>query len=245
MDKRWVATLPAIFAISLLPARAADLPQKAAPAAEAAPLWKGCYIGIEGSGDTGSGRHVSADPATSGLPITPKFQDNGGSVGGTIGCNYEIHSWVFGVENDLAWKSARGSSPQQSPFDLTLVSHTNQQWFDSIRGRVGVLWDRPLLAYVTAGAAFSGIGVDVCSMTLGQCASEAHDRIGWIAGVGLEYATFAGMSVKFEFLHADFGTAGYFSTPIALGATRVATRDVRLTEDLFRVGLNWRFTALP
>jgi outer membrane immunogenic protein len=247
MAKRWVATLAAVAAVSLSPALAADLPQKA-PAAEApaASLWKGCYIGIEGSGDMGSSQHVSADPATAGLPITSKFHEFGGSIGGTVGCNYEIHSWIFGVENDLAWKNGRGSSYDQLPFRLAAVSHTNQNWLDSIRGRIGYAWDRPLISYVTAGAAFTGTGVDICLPALGQCQSEARDRTGWIAGVGLEYAMIAGISVKFEYLHADFGTARYFSTPTILGpAGHVATRDVALTDELFRAGLNWRFTALP
>ena len=34
------------------------------------------------------------------LPI--KFSEAGGSAGGTVGCNDDIHSWIFGVENDLS-----------------------------------------------------------------------------------------------------------------------------------------------
>ncbi len=247
MDKRWVATLAAVAAVSLSPAVAADLPQKT-PVAEAPKTspWKGCYIGIEVSGDLGSSQHVSADLATAGLPITPKFHDNGGSLGGGIGCNYEFHSWVFGVENDLYWKDARGSSYDQPPFNPASVSHTNQNWLDTVRGRIGVVWDRPLMSYVTAGAAFTGIGVDICNTALDQCASESHDRTGWVGGVGLEYATIAGISVKFEYLHADFGSARYISTPIILGPTaRIVPRDVGLTVDMFSIGMNWRFTALP
>jgi outer membrane immunogenic protein len=245
MAKRWVATLAAVAAVSLSPALAADLPQKT-PAAEApkASLWTGCYIGIEVSGDMGSSQHVSAETTTAGLPITPKFHDNGGSVGGGIGCNYEFHSWIFGVENDLLWKDARGSSYNQLPFNPVAVGHTNQNWLDTVRGRIGYAWDRPLISYVTAGAAFTGIDVDVCNTVVERCVSESHDRIGWVAGVGLEYAMIAGISVKFEYLHADFGSARYFSTPTTI-LTNVRTRDVGLTEDMFSIGLNWRFTTLP
>jgi opacity protein-like surface antigen len=248
MEKRWVATMAAVAAVvSLSPVRAADLPQKA-PAAEApaASLWKGCYLGMEISGDIGSSQHVSADPATAGLPITPKFHDNGGSVGGGIGCNYEFHKWVFGVENDLLWKDARGSSYDQLPFNLGGVSHTNQNWLDTVRGRIGVVWDSSLMGYVTAGAAFTGIDVNICATLIGQCVSESHDRTGWVGGTGLEYAVIAGISVKFEYLHADFGSARYISTPIILSPTaRIIPRDVGLKEDLFSIGMNWRFTALP
>jgi hypothetical protein len=88
MQKLWVATMAAVVAVSLSPVRAADLPKKA-PAGEApaASLWSGCYIGVEGGGLWGSSEHVSAAAASSGLSITPKFSESGGSAGGTIGCN--------------------------------------------------------------------------------------------------------------------------------------------------------------
>src|SRR5579872_1828574 len=100
------------------------------------------------------------------------------------------------------------------------------------------------MAYATAGAAFAGIDANICRPALGLCASESHDRTGWVAGVGLEYAVVAGISVKFEYLHADFGSARYFSTPTTL-VFPVATRDVELKVDQFRVGMDWRFTTLP
>src|SRR5450631_3971472 len=100
MEKRWIATMAAVAAVWLSPAQAADMPHKV-PAGEAPVLspWTGCYIGIEGGGVWGSSQHISDVPASSGLFITSKFNESGGSVGGTVGCNYDIHSWVFGVEN--------------------------------------------------------------------------------------------------------------------------------------------------
>jgi outer membrane immunogenic protein len=246
IEKLWVAAMAAAAAVSLSPVRAADLPHKA-PAGEApaASLWTGCYIGIQGGGVFGSSQHVSAVPATSGLPVTPKFDENGGSVGGTVGCNYDIHSWIFGVENDLSWTNAHGSSSDQRPFALTAVSHTDQNWLDSVRGRIGLAWDRSLMSYVTGGAAFAGTSVNICNTVLGQCVSESKVRTGWIAGIGVEYAIWNDIFLKLEYLHADFGTGRYFSTPTTLGSVRVATRDVALKDDLVRAGLNWRFTSLP
>jgi outer membrane immunogenic protein len=247
MQKLWVAIVAAVAAVSLWPVQAADLPHKA-PAGEApaASLWSGCYIGVEGSGVWGSSQHVSALPATSGLPITPKFNESGGSGGGTVGCNYDVQSWIFGVENDLSWNNGHGSSPDQRPFNLGAVSHTDQSWLDTIRGRIGVAWDHGWMSYVTAGAAFTETRVSVCVTALGQCASESNIRRGWIGGFGVEYAIWSNIYLKLEYLHADFGGgARYFSTPTALGPLTVGTRDVSLKDDLVRAGLNWRFTALP
>jgi outer membrane immunogenic protein len=246
MKKLWVATIAAVAAVSLSPVRAADLVQKA-PAGEApAPsFWKGCYVGIQGGGVWGTSQHVSAAPASSGLPITPKFAEAGGSAGGTVGCNYDIHSWIFGVENDLSWANVRGRTSDQLPFSLAAVSHTDQNWLDSIRGRIGLAWNPSLMTYVTGGAAFAGTRANICVPTLGLCASESRVRTGWIAGIGVEYAIWGNISMKFEYLHADFGSSRYFSTPTTLGAGPVATRDVALKDDLLRAGLNWRFTSLP
>jgi outer membrane immunogenic protein len=245
MQKLWVATMAAVAAVSLSAARAADLPKKAPGEAPAASLWSGCYVGIEGGGVWGSSQHVSAAAATNGLPITPKFNESGASAGGTVGCNYEIHSWILGVENDLSWTNSHGSSSNQLPFNLAGVSHTDQNWLDSVRGRIGLAWKPALMSYVTAGAAFAGTQVNICNTALGQCASESKTRTGWIGGLGIEYAIWSNISVKLEYLHADFGGGRYFSTPTTLGGLAVATRDVALKDDIVRAGLNWRFTSLP
>jgi outer membrane immunogenic protein len=247
MQKLWGVTMAVVAAVSLSPMRAADLPQKAPPGeAPVASLWRGCYLGVEGGGVWGSSQHISANLATSGVPITPKFNESGGIAGGTVGCNYDIHGWVFGVENDISWTDGHGSNSDQLPFNAaTGVSHTDQKWFDSVRGRIGLVWDRPVISYVTAGAAFAGTSANICNTALGLCASESQVKTGWIAGLGVEYVVWPNVSVKFEYLHADFGGDHYFSTPTSLGPGNVATRDVSLKDDIVRAGLNWRFTALP
>jgi outer membrane immunogenic protein len=246
MQKLWGVTMAVVAAVSLSPVRAADLPQKAPPGeAQAASFWRGCYLGAEGGGVWGSSQHISANPATSGEPITPKFNESGGIVGGMVGCNYDIHGWVFGVENDISWTNATGSYADQPPFSAVAVSHTDQKWFDSVRGRIGLAWDRPVMSYVTAGAAFAGTSTNICSTALGLCASDSQVRTGWIAGLGVEYVVWPNVSLKFEYLHADFGGDHYFGTPTSLGSTTIVTRDVSLKDDIVRAGLNWRFTALP
>jgi hypothetical protein len=50
------------------------------------------------------------------------------------------------------------------------------------------------------------------------------------------------MTLKLEYLHADLGTGLLINPPVMFspGLTAV-TRNVRLTNDIVRVGLNWKF----
>ena len=230
---------------------AADLPPgtyKAPPMARAVvSSWTGCYIGLQGGGGWGSSQHVAVgppNPANAGRPITNSFVLSGGEVGGTIGCNYQANSWVFGVENDISWTNISGSAPDMLPFNLNAVSHTNEKWLDTLRGRAGFAWDRAFL-YGTGGVAFAGTDATICNTLLGVCQSNAQTRTGWVAGAGIEYAVWDNVSLKFEYLHADFGTGRYFPSPVMVGGQNIATRDVRLSDDIVRAGVNWRFTTLP
>jgi outer membrane immunogenic protein len=115
---------------------------------------------------------------------------------------------VLGVENDLSWTNKGASSPDMPPFSRGAISSTNEKWIDTLRGRVGWAWDR-FLVYGTAGAAFTGVDVGVCSPTA-ICISDSRTRTGWSAGVGGEWAVWTvpagSATLKIEYLHADFGT---------------------------------------
>ena len=49
------------------------------------------------------------------------------------------------------------------------------------------------------------------------------------------------MSFKLEYVHADFGSKRYVDPAVPIGAFTVITRDVRLTDDIVRAGVNVRF----
>ena len=48
------------------------------------------------------------------------------------------------------------------------------------------------------------------------------------------------MSVKFEYLFADFRTHTFFNPPITPGNCGCFRADVKTTEQILRAGLNWR-----
>ena len=136
----------------------------------------------------------------------------GALAGGTVGCNYQVSTFVFGVENDFAWTNKSGSAPDIPPFNVRATSQTSEKWIDTLRGRLGVAWDR-LLVYGTGGGAFADTAVNICSPL--RCVGDSQSRTGWAAGAGIEYAVWANLSLKLEYLHADFGTAQYINPPVA------------------------------
>src|SRR6201984_1641668 len=101
--------LGAVAALVLGPAAAlaADLPVKAPPPV-AIYNWTGFYIGVAGGGSLGTSDHIDA---ATGLGDTLGYNVRGGLVGGTLGYNWQVSSFVFGFEGDASWVGEYGSHP--------------------------------------------------------------------------------------------------------------------------------------
>ncbi len=245
MKKILVATTT--FLALATTAFAADLPAGPYTKAPAfAPVlfdWTGCYIGVVGGGNWGQSQQTARSGPNVGAPITGNFNLSGGIAGGTVGCNYQTSNFVFGIENDISWTNKKGSAPDILPFDPAFTSSTREKWIDTLRGRVGFAFDR-FMVFGTAGAAFAGTDVTVSSPVFGTVTS-AQTRTGWTAGVGGEWAalveSWGAVTLKVEYLHADFGTKQYFAAPVVLGPANIAARDVKLTDDMVRAGVNVKF----
>jgi outer membrane immunogenic protein len=244
-----VRTVALVVAFGSVPALAADLSApvyKAPPAVPPSFSWTGCYVGAEAGGAWGHSQQIAATsptPADVGLPITSGFNMTGALAGGTVGCNYQVGNVVFGVEDDMSWANLTGSSPDIPPFGTGSVSTTNEDWLDTLRGRVGFAWDR-FMIYGTGGGAFAREGVGVCTVK-SICISDSQTRTGWVAGAGGEWAawTIRGgtLTLKIEYLHADFGTGLFVSPPAVVAGALFDSRNVRLTDDIVRGGINWKF----
>src|SRR5258705_4749866 len=86
----------------------------------------------------------------------------------------------------------------------------------------------------------------VVTSTSAGARNASQNRTGWTAGGGVEGAIWAtGWTWKFEYLHLDFGRANYVFTTAATGtvSSSVVTRSARLSDDIIRVGLNYRFNS--
>jgi len=226
---------------------AADMPM-AAPYTKApvfAPVvfsWTGCYIGVEGGGNWGQSQQTARTGPAVGASVTGNFNLSGGIVGGTVGCNYQVSNVVLGIENDFSWTNKQGTAQNIAPFTPGFSSSTREKWIDTLRGRAGIAFDRVMI-YGTAGAAFAGTDVTVSSPVFGAV-TNSQTRTGWVAGIGGEWAalvdSWGAVTFKLEYLHADFGTKQYFNPALLLagGNATVVTRDVKLTDDMVRAGVN-------
>jgi outer membrane immunogenic protein len=112
----------------------------------------------------------------------------------------------------------------------------------SIRGRLGIAWDRALL-YATGGAAFGGFnsffsspnGTDTFSST----------RVGWTVGGGLEYAVTNNWSVYAEYRYSDFGSSNVAPGPSFNNVGGLFVRR-SYTQNQVQVGFSYKFdTAAP
>ena len=227
------------------------------PASQFAPLrypptntysWSGCYFGGEGGLGWGSSRQIAASSRFIGSPITNTFGVSGPLLGATIGCNYQAANFVFGAEGDASWSNIVGKVSQLPPFDSAGTTSTYENSFSTLRGRAGFAWDR-LFFYGTGGGALANVEVNVLSST-GLTNSDSQMRSGWVAGGGIEWAPLireCGLTFKIEYLHADFGTGLLVNPQVTITTpnfiTTFVTQRVSLTNDIVRVGLNWKFVG--
>ena len=226
-------------------ANAADLKPiyTKAPAPVAAYNWTGCYIGAEGGGNWGRSQHYFENPNNPnlvGLAQTNGIDLSGALVGATVGCNYQItNGFVVGIENDISWTNKRGTSVEIQPFNTSNSIQTSEKWIDTLRARAGFALDRWFF-YGTGGAAFANEGFVICDPATG-CAGQSKTVTGWTAGAGLEYAVVDNWTLKVEYLHVDLGRQSYARTLSPTPGVQFAPRDVTLTDDMVRVGVNYKF----
>jgi len=206
-----------------VPAQAADLPRpvyKAPPAYIPAYFsWTGFYIGL----NAGYGWARLTD--TAGASVDPK----GFIGGGQIGYNWQVSSFVLGVEADFQGSGQKESFTGVTAFGLTTASF-RERYFGTVRARVGYAWDRALL-YVTGGYAWQNIGIDITAG--GATVSDDTTKGGWAVGGGLEYAFAGPWSAAVEYLYLDTGTRDVTLLGI--------TDSIRTRNNIVRAKINYRF----
>ena len=240
-------------------ALAADLPSRAPPPVYLPPppifTWTGFYIGgqVGGAWGTGSGHLTAFDPVTATLVDTSIGGDNPSGVigGGHLGFNYQLPGWnwfsssgvVIGVEGSVDGSSLSKTTVVTLPGvflgSSTLSARSSLDIQGSIRGRLGIAWDRVLI-YATGGVAFAGIntdvelsGVDEAGVPFFASASRSNSRTGWTVGGGIEYALTNNWSIGAEYRFTDFGSinrgavlpdGGFFSAQRRLEENQVQAR---------------------
>lgn len=204
--KKIALSLAAALAMSVSAASAADVVyQEPAPAPfHSVYDWTGFYLGVNGG-------YVRT------RATVPGFRENftGGLLGVHAGANWQVDSWVYGIEGDLAY-----TWNEETLFG---VAEAGTDWQGSVRARVGYAIDRTLI-FGTAGFAATRAYVEVPGFF-----SESRTFTGWTAGAGVEHAFTDNWTGRVEYRYADYGRKDF------------AGIDVRLREHSARVGLSYKF----
>jgi outer membrane immunogenic protein len=197
-------------------ASAADLPMRAAPPAPviaAAPIftWTGFYVGVNAGFGWSNDDFDAVDFADE--------DDDGGFVGGAqVGYNYQIGSFVVGLEGDIQYADFGGELSfdvdDDEDIDEDDFVFDRGDWFGTVRARAGVAFGQALI-YGTGGFAF------------------ADDATGWTVGGGLEYAFTNNLSAKIEglYVNLDHGDDDF----------DIDDFDGETDFGVIRAGLNFRF----
>jgi outer membrane immunogenic protein len=257
---------------------AADLPVYKAPVAAPAPVftWTGFYVGANAGYSWGRASvditETQFNTATVTTPTSTASASatitsvgsgrttvNGGLGGVQAGYNWQTDRFVWGLEGDIQGTGQRGRVIGLSETTVSTADYS-LQWFSTVRGRVGVTFDR-VVFYGTGGLAIGGIKTDVTDAFIGllppafpvAAGSSTAVRTGWAAGAGVEGAIGNGWSIKAEYLHLDFGSitqsaTGTGASSFALGNNTVVSLTTaltpsfraRITDDIFRVGVNYK-----
>ena len=203
MMRKFLLTTVSILAIGGS-AMAADLPQRSyAPPPPIVPIftWTGFYVGVNagyGFSDNNSDSRFFDNGIDDDFDdfFDDGDDDNGGFVGGgQIGYNYQFGQFVLGIETDLQYADfGRGNrddffDDDNGDFDGRFRGDDDFEWFGTVRGRLGLAFDRALL-YGTGGFAYSDNGE------------------GYTFGGGLEYAFTNNLTAKIEGLYVSLDRGG-------------------------------------
>jgi outer membrane immunogenic protein len=199
--------------------------------------WSGFYVGVTAGGGSYSQRVEDAGSAFVFDGTTRTFRSDDAVLGGYAGYNLQLSSiFLIGIESDLTYNFGRpgGSFPSASLGAPVIQSDGLLQW--TLRGRLGVTFDRTLL-YFTGGLAIANPQTRnlYSDGSPGQFAL-AGQRYGYVIGGGAEYAVSRNWLVRIEGLFSDFGT----QTVIPSGFTGKTIR-IKSTQSQIRGGLTYKF----
>ena len=189
--------------------------------------WNGAYIGASVGGAWGTQAGDYDDPWDD---FDESFDLSGWLAGVQAGANFQMDSFVLGIEGDISWADIAGDSSDISDDIL----YTNVDWVGTLRARAGLAFDSILL-YATAGVAFASVSQWVDDDFSGDTDTVTGTRFGWVAGVGAEAMVADNVSLKGEVLFHDLADT---DTDFDNGTTYY---DDSVSFTTFKVGVNFHF----
>ena len=199
-------------------ALAGDLPsRKEAPVYVApAPIftWTGFYVGAHvgaGFGSSSINDYYRLALLT-GISGPQSVSPNGGFGGFNVGYNYQIGSWVLGLDGQFDFGGFTGSGSASYPLGpdvWTLHRSVHANTLGTIGARLGYAIDNFLL-YAKGGVAFAdwkyadASGDLFCGVYCASSATGSNSATGWFIGAGVDYAFANNWSANIEYRYIDF-----------------------------------------
>jgi opacity protein-like surface antigen len=187
-----------------------------------------------GNGGTGGAGGNAGFIGNGGTGGDGSYKVQGGLVGGTLGYNRQMGSWVVGIEGDYSLANIEGSSNTcgaSSPVPHACA--TKVESLGTLRGFIGnaVGATGNWLPYVTGGLAVG----ELRAWDNLFPASGSEFRAGWTLGGGLKVGITQNWVAKVEYLYVDLGSRQMFNVIPGVPET------VSFTANIIRAGIDIKF----
>jgi outer membrane immunogenic protein len=227
--------------------------------------WTGCYVGVNAGGGGAPKAWVDVNGSFE-LPSVPgaylgDHTARGVVGGGQLGCDYQISSFVFGIQGlyDLTGMKADNFQPGRLFLDRSFV-----QSIATLTGRIGFTPKPNVLIYGKGGGAwvhdlynvsippsialaFVPGTIIVNNTTVGTVqpntilALGRNSSGGWTVGTGIEWAPFGSdWTVSLEYDYMRFGTSRVTLLSTLLPNTYYPV-DIKQSAQVVLFGLNYHF----
>ena len=194
----------------------------------------------------GTGRSTRASGATGGFQAGYNYQFGAAVAGVELDWEYFKRTSSLGPSAGLTSDITGPGRPfVQAP--LLVSNEVASTWLATIRGRLGFAWDR-LLLYGTGGVAFTDVrytqtvttSLLITGATVVNVVTET--KSGVTVGGGAEYALWNNLTLRAEYLYAQFtGVSGASVLQFQNSSNQVAGSTGNLHDHIVRVGLNYKF----
>jgi len=262
-----------IWSFGALSAFAADLPTKAPPPVAPVSNWTGVYIGGDVGGEWTNSSWTTTclqNPLAIGTVVCPNnfpnrliqnnpagFNNSGFRAGVFAGANWQVSSWVVGIEGDVHWadiKKTRAGIPGAEDFTVAGAPGLDSSSIDanadgSLRLRGGFLVIPTVLLYGTGGIAVAHVEATAhcgTAFTVGWCApnvgvtqSSSENRVGWTVGAGVEAMIVSNWLLRGEYRYADYGS--FSSTVLNNGQVDAVTFNTKFRTNTAMIGVAYKF----
>jgi len=248
-----IAAAAAALLATTVAGAAADLLMKAPPAPYF--TWDGFYLGVNAGYSWGSNSWSFQGVPESGTIGASNFNPNTNHVLGGVqaGANYQLGSWVVGIEADVSALGAKGSdngtlsvSGVTAPGIITTAT-SQLDWLALFTGRLGYAWDRTLL-YVKGGVAAGDTKDNFSLFSSGpgtplfiDFGTKDNMLVGGTIGAGIEYAFAPHWTAKIEYNYVDLGKNSENFNTLVTGTSLTFREDIDHTVSIVKFGANYRF----